>query len=148
VNPYVVWAGNCMEDEPKAIEPTFEDPYVNVPAGESILLEVPLPFINVKVMSGKKLVEGAAVENASAKYEDGCKAPAKRSFGIFTNKAGTFALPPGLPFGKYSVCASGMIGEKVKEEWHNTVSSVLNNKAAGVTAPTIFLGEGSKGPCP
>jgi len=122
-SPYTVYAGTCEADSPGkfGLEPTT----IVVPPGATGAGSVPLPAVNIRVMSGTSAgAPGVPVTSATGSTTDeGCEV--KRSF--TTTSAG--ALPrPGLPFGKYSMCV-GSGGRRWKGAFED-------NTAAGPSSTT------------
>jgi Tfp pilus assembly protein PilV len=124
-SPYTVYAGTCEADSPGkfGLKPTE----IVVPPGATGAVTVPLPPVNIRVMSGTgegASTEGSPVANATV-YTDDTGCGTTRSF--TTTSSG--AIPhPGLPFGKYSMCV-GSAGRK----WEGTFE---NNTTAGPSSTT------------
>jgi Tfp pilus assembly protein PilV len=138
---YTTYAGSCPADEPKlngGTDPTAK----TVPAEGRAEVTVPEPTVNVLVKSGteaKAGKEGSAINKAVGTLVDtGCEKEsitAKRSFE--TTSEGK--LPnPNLPYGSYSLCVTATIESKSRK----FTTTFKNNKPAGVTVPTIYLGAG------
>ena len=124
-SPYTVYAGTCEADSPGkfGVEPAE----VVVPPGATGAVTVPLPPVNIRVMSGTgegTSTEGSPVEGATVYiYDTGCETA--RSLTTTSSGALTKA---GLPFGKYSMCV-GSAGRK----WDGTFE---NNTTAGPSSTT------------
>ncbi len=140
---YTVYAGSCEADLPTK-NGQSSNPEVLVEPGKTGEITVPLAPIAIQVMEGTS--SGSAgklmTSGVTGTIEDtGCKT--LRSFAV----NGSGLLPkPGMPFGTYSICVTATIGGKPRKY---TTSTISNNKAAGVTVSTIYLGAGKEEPgCP
>ncbi len=122
-SPYTVYAGTCEADSPAKFGATPAE--IVVPPGGTGTGTVPLPPVNIRVMSGTSAGEqGEQVANANAAIiDEGCKVTRTST----TTPSGALSRP-GLPFGKYSMCVSSA-GKK----WEGTFE---NNTAAGPSATT------------
>jgi Tfp pilus assembly protein PilV len=151
-SPYTVYAGVCEADSPGrfGVKPAE----VVVPPGATGAVTVPLPPVNIKVMSGTSAgtsTEGSPVSGATAYiYDTGCETA--RSF--TTTSSG--ALPhPGLPFGKYSMCV-GSAGRKWEGTFENNTttgpsSTTWTNGGVSAGNAVIYMGNPSgteAGSCP
>jgi Tfp pilus assembly protein PilV len=136
---YTVYSGTCEADLPTS-NGQESNPEVEVKPGATSVVNVPVAAINIGVNSGTKAAPGTSLSSFTGTLEDtGCKTVRK-----FT--ATTGVLPqPGMPFGTYSLCVTATVSGKPRK--YST--AVLNNKATGVSVPTIYLGEGEeKAGCP
>ena len=136
---YTVYAGNCEADLPTS-NGQASNPEVEIKPGAISPISIPVAAVNISVNSGTKAVPGTAINSFTGTLEDtGCKTVRK-----FT--ATTGVLPkPGMPFGSYALCVTATVAGNPRK--YST--AVLNNNAAGVTVPTIYLGEGEeKAGCP
>jgi Tfp pilus assembly protein PilV len=133
--PYTVYAGTCEADLPTK-NGQSSNPEVSVAPGATAKVNVPLGAIGIKVLESNKGFPEKALQNATVRLEDtGCGTV--REFK--TTSAG--ALPrPGMPFGNYSLCVTGTVAGKSRKY----TTPVADNKAGGVTEPTIYLGEEGK----
>jgi Tfp pilus assembly protein PilV len=133
-SPYTVYAGTCEADSPGKFG--LEPAQVVVPPGATGAVTVPLPPVNVRVMSGTgagAATEGSPVTGATVYVDDtGCGTA--RS--LTTTSSGALNRP-GLPFGKYSMCV-GSAGR----EWEGTFE---NNTVTGPSAPNWTNGGVSAG---
>ncbi len=149
-SPYTVYAGTCEADSPGKFG--LKPAEVVVPPGATGAVTVPLPPVNIRVMSGTSAgtsTEGSPVANATVDINDTSCGTA-RSF--TTTSSG--ALPhPGMPFGKYSICV-GSAGTKWEGTFeNNTTAGPSANWTNGGGSPSnavIYLGASPSGPgsCP
>jgi Tfp pilus assembly protein PilV len=147
--PYSVYAGSCPADAPSVYGQSV--PSATVPAAGRVEVTAPVPSVSGivvhegtapgastegKVMSG---VEGTLIDKGCEK--EGI--PVKRSF--TTNTKGELPYP-GLPYGEYTLCLAATINTKPRK----SVTTLLNNKPAGVATETIYLGAAKEEPatCP
>jgi hypothetical protein len=124
-SPYTVYAGTCEADSPGKFG--LKPSEIVVPPGATGAVTVPLPPVNIRVMSGTgegTSTEGSLVAGATVYIDDtGCETTRSST----TTLNGT--LPhAGLPFGKYSMCV-GSAGRK----WEGTFE---NNTTAGPSSTT------------
>jgi Tfp pilus assembly protein PilV len=148
---YVVYAGTCESDLPTANDSELtKNPEIEVPPNTTVELGVPLPPVNVQVMSGRSGEPGSAVSGASVIITDkGCGTER-----TFTTTAGLIPHP-NLPFGKYSICvgSGGTSGRRWEGEFaNNTVngpsSTTWSNGGTTSNVATIYLGTSSTAPTP
>ncbi len=149
-SPYTVYAGTCEADSPGKFG--LKPAEIVVPPGATGAVTVPLPPVNIRVMSGTSAgtsTEGSPVANATV-YTDDTGCGTTRSFA--TTSSG--ALPhAGLPFGKYSMCVSNA-GRKWEGEFeNNTTAGPSANWTNGGGSPgnaIIYLGASPSEPgsCP
>lgn len=134
---YVVYAGNCLADEPEANNKAIKDPTATLAPGGSATVTVPIPPIKIKVMNGEKAgKEGAAIEASGTLIDTGCEKESVESKRVIkTNSKGE--LPsPGMPYGSYSLCVTAVVGGKGKK----LTKTFQSKEAAGITVPTFYLG--------
>ncbi len=147
---YTVYAGSCPADEPtkngQASDPVPPTPGVIVLPGASTPFKVPVPPVTIQVRNGTSAGSpGSTIAATGTLLDTGCKGEGievKRSITILATGALQY---PNLPYGTYSLCVTATIGKARKY-----TTAVSNNKEAGVTVPTIYLGgaeENNKG-CP
>jgi hypothetical protein len=99
---YVVYAGTCEADLPTVNGWPGPNPEVELGAGTTTPISVPVAPVKIRVMNGRSVAEpGEVIEGAGGYTKDlGCGS--ERSF--VTNSEG--ALPrPGLPADSYLLCA-------------------------------------------
>jgi len=141
---YTVYAGTCSADLPTS-NSIASNPEVEVVAGTTAKVSVPVAPVAIKVMSGaSSTTPGSKVSGAVGYTKDlGCE-NLKRSF--TTNGEG--AMPkPGLPFGSFSMCVGSGGGSGPRWEGSFNNNSITgpqsltwsNGKTAGGVA-TIYLG--------
>ncbi len=140
---YGVYAGTCEADSPEK-NGAGPPKSVNVLPAETVAVKVPLPAINIKVMSGSSSAsEGATVKNFKGKlYDEGCKSTEpprgpERIFSVVGNATGE--LHKGMPFGKtFSLCvaSSEKLGTKY---WKAQNIIIANESASGTALRTIYL---------
>jgi type II secretory pathway pseudopilin PulG len=144
IGQYTVYAGTCEADEPtrngQPINPT-----INVLPNETVAKKVPLPAINIKVMSGSSSVSaGAAVTKFEGAFKDEGAECGGKEHPFSTVTATEGELHKGMPFGKFSLCVVSK--EKVGSptaEYRKLKGTVFENKnAAGTPLTTIYLGSG------
>jgi Tfp pilus assembly protein PilV len=134
---YSVYAGTCPADSPApfGVSPKA----VNVLAGETVSVKVPLPAINIKLMSGKSSSPGSAVINFKGSFKDEgseCHG-AEHPFTMTTDSTGELHL--GMPFGKaFSLCvySTEKFGTKYRKAENITIANELST---GTTLQTIYL---------
>jgi Tfp pilus assembly protein PilV len=133
--PYIVYAGTCEADMPT------RNGQVSNPGEATVLplalthTEVPLAPIELVVEegSGKPMVATVVLTDTGCATE--------RTF--TTTSAGK--LPhPGLPFGTYSLCASGNVGGVSEKD----VVPVANDNAYGTPVDINLATSGAPGSCP
>ncbi len=133
-SPYTVYAGTCEADSPGKFG--LKPAEVVVPPGATGAVTVPLPPVNIEVMSGTGAgtsTEGSPVANATVYTEDtGCGTTRSST----TTSSGALSHP-GMPFGKYSMCVSSA-GRK----WEGTLE---NNTTAGPSSTSWTNGGVSAG---
>lgn len=147
---YTVYAGTCEMDEPSQNnQPESSNPGVNVLPGETASVTVPLPAVNIKVMSGSSAaLEGLPVGEVLGSFEDTrCKnseeKPEVHKFPYTATEAGE--LHKGMSFGIFSLCvASKLKVGTPTAEYRKLKGTVVENKnAAGSSLYTIYLGSAS-----
>ncbi len=124
---YSVYAGTCEANLPSKYGQAPVE--VAVLPASNTAVTVPLPPVNVKVMSGtSEASPGAAVSAGEVKVKDeGCKTTARM---LTTSSTGAMAHN-GLPYGEYKFCAS--TGKTTGRHWEGTL---LNNSPTGPTSTT------------
>ena len=159
--PYTVYAGTCEADNPHVVNAANPAPgTVHVLSGETAAATVPLPPVNIEVLSGTSASQkGTPVVGATAFITDkGCGTT--RSF---TTAAGGVLPQPGLPFGKYTLCVSvAASNKKWEREFENSTTAGpspenwtedgLNASKAAIiymgTSPSGSPSHTSSGTCP
>jgi Tfp pilus assembly protein PilV len=138
---YEVYAGTCRADSPAPFG--VEPKPVNVLAGETVAVKVPLPAINIKVMSGTSSSPGPAVANFKGTFKDEgseCSG-AEHPFTVASSSTGELHL--GMPFGKnFSLCVYST--EKLVSGFSSRYRkvknvSIANEHLAGTALNTIYL---------
>lgn len=148
-NAYTVYAGTCEANEPsKNGQP--ENPSKEVLPNEIAPVTVPLPAVNIKVMSGSSAgpLQGIAVTEFLGSFEDtGCKNSEGKDevhkFPYTTNAAGE--LHKGMPYGSFLLCVASKVKVGAPAEYRKLKGTPVENKnAAGSSLYTIYLGSGEK----
>jgi len=145
IGQYTVYAGTCEADEPKR-NGQPENPAVNVLPNEIVAKKVPLPAINIKVMSGSSSGSpGVAVTKFEGAFKDEGAECGGKEHPFSTIAATEGELHKGMPFGKFSLCVVSK--EKVgtpTAEYRKLKGTLFENKLAGGTPlTTIYLSSGS-----
>jgi Tfp pilus assembly protein PilV len=124
---YTVYAGTCEANLPTKYGQA-SNPEVAVLPATSTAITVPLPPVNVKVMSGtSEASPGTAVASAEVKVKDeGCNTTR-----MLTTSALGALTHPGLPYGEYKFCAGN--AQTTGRHWEGTL---LNNSPTGPTSTT------------
>ncbi|HUA11257.1 MAG TPA: hypothetical protein VMA83_04565 [Solirubrobacteraceae bacterium] len=144
--PYTVYAGTCEADLP-TLSGAESNPQVVVPEGGTGEVTVPVVPVSVKVYSGTSSgTPGSLISGARVKITDeGCATT--RTFS--TNASGSIGVR-GLPFGKFTLCASTTSGTKKK--WTGTLKDESSSGATWVpnggfsgAAGVIYLGTSPSG---
>jgi Tfp pilus assembly protein PilV len=131
-SPYTVYAGTCEADLPTN-NGQSSNPSIVVEPGTTAKVSVPLAAINIKVLSSNKGLPETALQNAAVRLADtGCGTV--RTFKTTSTGA---LLPPGMPFGAYSLCVTGTVGTKSRKY----TRSISNNSSSGTALQKIYLGE-------
>jgi hypothetical protein len=141
IGQYKVYAGTCEADNPETLG-AGEPPKVNVLPGETVSVKVPLPAINLKVMSGTESSPPPAVTNGfSGTFKDEGSECGGKEHKFPVISAATGELHKGMSFGKFSLClvskekvGSPAMYKKVKG------IAIANEHAAGTALTTIYLG--------
>jgi Tfp pilus assembly protein PilV len=155
---YQVYAGTCEADSPApfGVTPVL----VNVLGGETVSVNVHLPAINIRVMSGSSSSSpGSAVTSFSGKFDDeGCKNieypkgtpdPKGPEHPFSTTTATNGELHKGMPFGKaFLLCVASnekvTVGASSKYRKIEGIS-IANESVLGTALQTIYLsGSGSE----
>ena len=130
-SPYVLYSGSCAAANPALYVPTYYDTNpgdVVVAPGSGTTVTVREPALNLKVTTA---TAGASVHVRARAIDPGCTDAF--DWTVTTDSTKTAVLPePGLPFGRYSVCAdSGGLT--------TTIAEVDNTNAAGTDVQPIDL---------
>jgi Tfp pilus assembly protein PilV len=147
IGQYTVYAGTCEADEPKRNgQPESSNPIINVLPNETVSIKVPLPAINIRVMSGSSSGSpGSAVTNFTGSFEDKGAECGNQLHAFSAPSAAGGELHKGMPFGKFSLCVASK--EKVglpTAEYRKLKGTLFeNNNAAGTALTTIYLASAS-----
>jgi Tfp pilus assembly protein PilV len=146
IDPYTVYAGTCEADSPlKNGQPESVDPPINVLPNEIISKKVPLPAINIKVMSGSS--SGSPGSAVTTKLEGAFKDEGAECGGkehSFSTTSATGELHKGMPFGKFSLCVFSKEKVGAPSEYRKLKGTLFeNNNAAGTALTTIYLASAS-----
>jgi Tfp pilus assembly protein PilV len=129
---YSVYAGTCEANAPEKFG-VVKPPSINVLPNATVSIKVPLPAINLKVMSG-----GAAVTNGfSGSVKDEECGGALHKFPVTISAAGE--LHKGMPFGKkFSLC---VVSKEPLGGKYRKVKNILiaNESPSGTALTTISL---------
>lgn len=153
---YTIYAGSCETSNPDPKEEKPENDAalakVAVPAGETVspAPQIQVPALNLTLTSSGSPVSGArvTVTDSQCKYNS---VNVKRVF--TTNSGGHLASPttgveePGLPWGKYTVCASvpsGSSYRKVETSSPVAVENLSTGTSLALSLPTTTTST----PCP
>jgi Tfp pilus assembly protein PilV len=138
---YAVYAGTCEADEPTE-NLQSGNPGIEVKPNETAAVTVPLPAINIKVMSGTSASPGSAVTEFLGSFEDKGCGNQVHTFPYTTNAAGE--LHKGMPFGAFSLCVASKQKVGIPAEYRKLKGTAVENKSAtGSALYTIYLGSSS-----
>ena len=155
---YGLFAGSCASNEPGVVYGTATPlgTALVTPGASPANAVVRVPALNIKVTSdagGTTPVAGARVRvtPTSSGCETGTTAPVAvtqvTTAANATTDTPAGALPsPGMPWGRYSVCAQRLVGSTTRR---TTVANIDNTAAVGSTVRTIAITSSStSGTCP
>ena len=152
---YTVYGGGCETNNPDPAETLPANrpamAFVNVPPGGTAKPQIQLPALNLTVTYNGSPISGARVTitdtNTGCKYLGNA---IKRAYS--TNASGQQiasttepVVEPGLPWGKYKVCASAKVKTTPTVEYRRIESSTVNveNLTSGTTLALSLSGTGS-----
>lgn len=142
-SPDTIWAGSCDVNRPGG-GPALGSATIPV-AAAAPTVTLQLPALDLTVYKGKKAKAGEAAAGATVKVTDrDCiinGAPLTRTY--TTNSSGMLS-DPGLPWGQYDICASGLSTKNTVEAISEVDFSVKNT----VSALDLLLEKGNPGTCP
>jgi len=151
---YELFAGNCASNDPGVVygAATQLGTAVVTPGASPANAVVRVPALNIKVTDGTAPVAGARVRvtPTSSGCATGTADPVAVTQVTTAANASTDtpagALPsPGMPWGRYSVCAQRLVSNKTRQ----TTATIDNTAAAGSPVLTIAITSSStSGTCP
>jgi type II secretory pathway pseudopilin PulG len=134
---YSVYAGTCEANAPEKFG-VVKPPSINVLPNETVSIKVPLPAINLKVVSGSPAT--AVTNGFSGSFKDEECGGALHKFPLTTSATGE--LHRGMPFGKkFSLCvvSNALVGGKYRKVKN---ISIANESASGTVLTTVSLSSG------
>ncbi len=146
ISPYTVYAGTCEADEPlRNGQPESSDLPINVLPNETVAKAVPLPAINIKVMSGSSSASpGSVVTKFEGAFKDEGPECGGKEHKFSTITAAEGELHKGMPFGKFSLCLVSKEKVGSPSEYRKLKNILFENKSASGTAlTTIYLASAS-----
>jgi type II secretory pathway pseudopilin PulG len=137
-DPYTYFSGTCYPAEfPPAASTKLAGATLTVGPGASGSVTVTEPAVNVTV---KNSAGTTAVQNATVFLDENDSGCNDRFTGT-TLSSGKLS-DPGMPFGHYWVCATGVVAGVTRWGW--SASSIDNTGDNGTTAFNILLNQASK----